>query len=396
MLMLQTLNQRVEVGREIINTMREHASIARQESGKPLLSQAIEIVRLRQGAGKLDPDEYYQYGLYDDRRFTWEQKQQFFGRRMENGLIPILGEGWWLGLANDKVIAYAFLKGLGFPIPEPFAVYHPWRSAGDVPVLRTAAEAAAFVRQQRAPFVTKPIFGMSGRDVSAVRAYDSTRDVVVLTDGTTSSVEEFVARVGSPRDAGGMLFQELLTPHRDVYERCGDRLCTARMITVVNREGPRLISALWKVATGGSMTDNYCRGANSNMVAPIDAETGVVGRTCTGVGREFRYVDEHPDTGQVLPGFQLPDWRTAVDICLSATAAIPRLPMQAWDVALTSRGPVLLEVNVNGGMTLPQLCVRSGIHQGAFAEFLANYGYPARIKKQPRLASLSLAKLWSR
>jgi hypothetical protein len=396
MAMFETLNRRVQDGRELINTMREHAWIAQQETGKRVWSQALEIVRLRKGVGKLDPDEYYQYGLYDDRRFTWEQKQQFFGRRMENGLIPILGESWWVGLANDKMIAYAFLKGLGFPIPEPFAVYHPWRSVGEVPVLRTPAAVAEFVRQQRVPFVVKPVFGMSGRDVCSVRAYDATRDAVTLTDGTIASVDDFATRIVSTRDQGGMLFQELLTPHPEIHERCGDRLCTVRMVTIVNREGPRLITSLWKVATGGSMTDNYCRGSNNNLVAPIDAETGVIGRTCTGVGREFRYVDQHPDTGRVLPGFQLPDWRAAVDICLAATASIPQLAMQAWDVALTSRGPVLLEVNVNGGMTLPQLCVGAGIFRGQFAEFLAKNGYPASVKKQPRLASLSLAKLWSR
>ncbi len=378
MRLLQSITERVTVGREIINTVRVEAPRAQTQTGKPWWTQAVEIVRLRQGVGKLDPDEYYQYGLYDDRRFTWEQKRQFFGRRMENGLIPILREGWWLGLANDKVIAYAFLKGMGFPIPEPVAVYHPWRSCGVTPMLRTPAALADFIRQHRQPFVAKPVFGMSGRDVSAVREYDATRDSVILTNGSASTVDAFVRSLDAARDQGGMLLQELLAPHPAIQERCGERLCTVRLITIVDRDGPRVLTTLWKIATGPSMTDNYCRGVNSNLVGPIDLATGVVGRTCTGVGHELRYVEQHPDTGKSLPGFTLPDWQAAVDLCLTATAAIPKLPLQAWDVALTSRGPVLLEVNVNGGMTLPQVCVGEGIFRGDFATFLAKFGFPDR------------------
>lgn len=379
-MLLNRLTRYADLAREMLGVMRVHAPLARQDTGKGVWSQAVEIFRLRKGHGRLDPDEYYQYRLYDDQRYTWPQKQQFLGRRMEDGLIPILGEGWWLGLANDKVVAYAFFRGLGFPIPEMLAVYHPRRDCGTTPVLRTPAALADFVRTHRHPFVAKPVLGMWGRDVTAVREYDASADAVVLSSGARLDIDAFVRRLDDVKGKGGMLLQELLLPHPVIREQCGDRICSVRMVTIIDSNGARPISTLWKIATGVSMADNYWE--PGNLVAPIDPASGTVGRPFTGLGRDIRHVDHHPDTGHKLTGFTLPDWHAALDLCLRATASIPRLPMQAWDIALTSRGPILLEVNVNGGMRLPQLCAEAGLLRGEFAEFLARFGYPRHAVAQ--------------
>jgi hypothetical protein len=377
---LTGLSGKIKRVRECVEVVRKQGPIARQDTGKPVWSQLAEALALSAGHGRLDPDEYYQYRLYDDGRFTWEQKCQFLGRRLENGLIPVLDESWWVGLANDKVIAYAFFSGLGFPIPELYGVYHPWRGAGGAPVFRTSSTLAGFIRQLGKPFVAKPVYGMWGRNIFAVRDYDAARDAVILTSGEAVPVDAFAERCASVK--GGVLLQELLTPHPAVQEQCGTRICSVRMVSIVDRRGPRLVATVWKVATGGAMADNYWE--PGNLVGPIDPDTGVVGSTFTGLGRDIRHVDTHPDTGRTLPGFALPDWADAVDLCLRATSAIPRLPMQAWDIALTSRGPVLLEVNVNGGMRLPQLCAQAGLYRGEFAEFLNRYGFPRRSKEARR------------
>jgi glutathione synthase/RimK-type ligase-like ATP-grasp enzyme len=379
---LSSLTRKAQHSRAIVDVLRKHAPAARRDTGKPILSQAREIIALARGVGRLDPDEYYQYRLYDDRRFTWEQKTQFLGRRLENELIPVLNETWWLGLANDKLISYAFLRGLGYPVPEPYAVFHGWREGGHVPALRTRAALADFIRTINRPFVAKPVYGMWGRNISAVMSYEADRDAVRLTSGEEVDLAAFVERLDRIPDRGGILLQELLEPHPAIREQCGQRICSIRMVTIVDRRGPRLLATVWKVATGRAMADNYWE--PGNLVGPIDPETGTVGRTFTGLGREIRDVERHPDTGRTLPGFTLPDWRAAVDLCLSATSAIPRLPMQAWDVALTSRGPVLLEVNVNGGMRLPQLCANAGLYRGEFVDFLARFGFPRPLKEKKR------------
>ena len=69
------------------------------------------------------------------------------------------------------------------------------------------------------------------------------------------------------------------------------------------------------------MADNYWE--PGNMIAAIDPETGRIGRPFTGLGRDIRHIDTHPDTGELLTGATLPDWRAAADLCLTATASLP-------------------------------------------------------------------------
>jgi hypothetical protein len=43
---------------------------------------------------------------------------------------------------------------------------------------------------------------------------------------------------------------------------------------------------------------------------------------------------------------------------------------QAWDIALTDRGPMILELNHNGDIELLQVGARTGILEGAFKDLL--------------------------
>jgi hypothetical protein len=186
----------------------------------------------------------------------------------------------------------------------------------------------------------------------------------------------------------GALFQELLVPHPQIEAWCGRRICTVRMVSLMDQRGPRVICTAWRVASGSHMADNYVQ--DGNLLAPVDVRTGRVGRPFTGRGPAQRYADAHPDTGMPLRNVVLPDWGAAVELCLQATSSLPGLPMQAWDVALTDRGPVLLEFNVNGGMRPPQLAADAGLYAGEFKDFLSAFGFPRHNPIRTLLRSLRL------
>jgi len=57
-------------------------------------------------------------------------------------------------------------------------------------------------------------------------------------------------------------------------------------------------------------------------------------------------------------------------LTLRAACAFPGLPVQAWDIAVTSRGPLPLEVNVFGSPFLPQIANDAGLLQGEFQTFI--------------------------
>lgn len=356
----------------IRGAVREHGKAAREASGKPITSQIAEIMALRRGRGRLAPDEYYQYCLFDDQRYTWEQKREFLGRQLEYDLWELFGSWRWHAIANDKLVTHGLFLSMQLPTPQLYALFHPVRVFGSLPALRDGASLAAFLRSKVSyPFIAKPVLGMWGKDIYSVKELDAATGELVLVNGSRIPVEEFAAQAAT-KSAGGYLFQELLQPHTSIEDLCGRRICSVRMVTVLDPE-PKLISTLWKIAVGRSMADNYWE--PGNLVAPVDASSGVVGEVITGLGLARRVVSDHPDTGRRLVGITLPDWEEAVDLCLRGTASLPGLRMQAWDVALTDRGPVLLEVNIIGGLRLPQLVVNAGLYRGALRALLIDHGY---------------------
>lgn len=343
--------------------------LAASGHGKSPLAQAIEIWRLRRGPGKLRPDEYYAFSLYDDRRFSFEDKLRFLGRAVQERIIrQCNATPWWL-LAHDKLVFYALLAGQGLPVPATRAVYHPTRRLGTASALTDPPALAAHLRAGMAyPCFAKPATGIRSIGVAALEAYDAASDRLILKGGQALAVEAFVRELERYR-ADGYLFQEMLRPHPALEAAVGLRLATVRLILLLEETGPSVLHALCKIPVGDNPADNFWR--PGNLLAALDAASGRITRVQQGTGPEQRELEDHPDTGGRLQDLAIPDWPALVELTVKAATAFPGLRMQAWDIAPTDRGPVLVEVNIGGDFNLPQLAHRQGLMDDRFRAFLA-------------------------
>lgn len=346
--------------------------LVQQKHGKKLSAQITEIAKLSLGAGKLHPEEYYYYGLYDDSRFTFEAKQQFAGKRAQDKIHANCTDWAWGAVAHDKLAFYGLMAGLGFPIPRIYAIYHGYRTFGAVPALSTSRALAEFLRKEMPyPFFSKPVTGMYSVGVASVEAFDATVDSLVIRSAEpaagTVTVDTYVADIASYyRD--GYLFQERLAPHANLQEICGDCVSTARVVVRLTDEGPEITHAVWKIPAGENVADNFWRAGN--MLGSVDIASGRVERVIRGVGPDQEAVEKHPDTAKPMIGAMLPDWKQLIELCLTAAKAFPGLQIQAWDIAMTRAGPVILEVNIGGDFNLPQLASGNGLLNNDYRRFL--------------------------
>jgi len=348
------------------------ALVVHERSGKSVASQVREVIALRRGPGRLCPRDYYGYALYDDRRFSFTEKQEFVSWPSER-LSDKLNHAHWREVCDDKLLTYAVLRRLCLPHPEVYAVFHPGsRTYGPVSCLHTPEDMADFLRRGMTyPFFGKPVKNSWGRGASSVDAIDHARDVLLLRTGEEVAVDEYVRQVPVAHAArqhawrfrasydSGYLFQERVVPHPIVDRLTGGRANSLRMIVLMWPDGPRLFRVAWKAATGGSVTDHLR--FEPNVGCPVDRATGRVecmvrsrGTADTavyGLGYHGTWIEVHPDTGHPFTGVQLPDWDRAVALCLNAAVAFPGLRYQSWDVALGAEGPTILELNFNGGIS---------------------------------------------
>ena len=330
---------------------------AKRETGKPVLRQLAEMLRLRLQHGKLMPDEYFGFGLYDDRRFDGEARRQFVGQWAKDAIYR-RNERKWRALGDDKLIAHLVFAGLGLRQPKVVAVHHPHRQF-PARLLRTPEELKAWLRSDASyPLFAKPSGGGSASSAYLLDGHDPAGDAMRLGDGRSMPVDDFVR--DCVRWKSGMIFQELVLPDADVAAVCGPRVATARLYVLNGNQGAALHRAVLRVPTGRNMYDNFRGGASGNLLAALD-DGGRIVRVVRQREGKLVEIDRHPDTGRPLVGWQVPGWDGLVSACLGAAAAFPGLCVQAWDVAIAAGGPMFIEMNTRGDLDLIQLAHGRGI-----------------------------------
>jgi hypothetical protein len=81
-------------------------------------------------------------------------------------------------------------------------------------------------------------------------------------------------------------------------------------------------------------------------------------------------VTQHPDTGQTLVGARFAQWQEAMALGLAAAVHFPGLRLQHWDVAFCSSGPVLMELNTEADLGVPQYLGRTPFIDRTIREML--------------------------
>ncbi len=351
-----------------MKSILKELSATRLEGGKSAFRQVYELLRLRLRRQPVGISEYFEYGIWHPS-VTPDMLDEFVGWRQSSALDRELNEAYSRALANDKLLNYLVLHAHGYPIPAPLASYSAdGRQIASEKILRTHDDVRAFLSDDVYPFYVKPISAGYGRGVLGVAGRDD--EGFHLFDGRVIQLDEFMA----PFDFApyqGMLFQEPLTAHPEISELTGSTaISCVRFICFVTPSGPTIHTAFWKVTAGRNMLDNFSHGDYGNCLAAIDIETGTVVRAISRMGPGGQ-IDRHPTTKRRLVGIGLPDWQRAIDLVCSASRHFPGLRLQNWDVALCPQGPVLLELNTESELAVPQAISGHGLMDRRLRTILA-------------------------
>ena len=340
-------------------------------TGKSVSRQLREAIALRLGKQSIGISEYFEYGLWDPKLGAHE-RAEFIGWRTSAKLDRRFNNDFSRVLANDKLINYIILNAQGLPMPRPLATYsaNRRRIANEIS-LHTRDEVLSFLASTNYPVFVKPISAGYGRGVSGLAGFDGTQ--VQLLDGTSIEFGKFFAPFEF-LPFQGMLFQECAASHAAIQALTGSSaVCCIRMICLVTRQETIIHTAFFKIVTGRNMLDNFSHGDYGNLLATIDTERGVITHAIRRIGPEGA-IERHPDTGMPLIGFQLPDWESAIALAKEATHHFPGLGIQNWDIALTPAGPILIELNTESELAVPQAIHRRGMMDARMQDALRTLG----------------------
>jgi hypothetical protein len=337
---------------------------------RSVLSILREILALWRGPGRLTPQEYFYYRLWDPS-IPLDEKRRFVGKHAQNAMHLACNSQYWYCAAADKILFHTIMTGAQMPVPDLIAISAEGRAIPGIPNLTDADTLAALLRKPELyPLFMKEVGGKYSLSVISADRYDPVRDEVVLLGETRQTPQSLARRMISPR---GYIVQRRLRQAPALAALFGPRLWSVRVLVLQADAGPRIHRAVAKIATARNPADNYWR--QGNMLGAIDLETGGIFRVVSGTGAGLEINGNHPDTGHPIVGTLIPGWDRIQALVVAAAPVFAGIRTQSWDIALADHGPVFLEVNFGGDLNLAQLATGKGALDDAYVEHLGQFAF---------------------
>lgn len=287
---------------------------------------------------------YYVYG-FDRRDANMDQylSHRAFRRiRNSRNYYPAGGGCNYICLLQDKFVFSQFVSSLGFPTPKNLAIVDQasvtWLSP------RKTAPLEDLLRDEDLHFdaFCKRLSGLSGKGAFPLRLRD--RRLFINDEAITP------AQLKDRLQVHQYLIQERVRQHATMSELHPPSLNTIRLMTFNNGGTVRVFSAGLKVGANGQNLDNWSAGG---ILVGIDRESGRLrgeGLFKPGYGSKVR---EHPQTGVRFSGFEIPYFHDAVELAVRLHGYFYAVHSIGWDIAITDRGPLIIEGNDNWGGHIP-------------------------------------------
>lgn len=285
---------------------------------------------------KVVPRNYYLYGFDTrDRREFKEYMDDADSPMLKRKMYETL---WNLGhtsLVNNKYIFYGLCRHHKIPVPEIYGIYDNGKVAPDGRSLKQLMAEKGIGRA-----ILKPVEGMQGKGIYFAFKND---DVLVLKPAVPA--EE--GQPGRSFPPGEYIIQEIIGQHPGLDRVNPFCLNSIRIITVLSRDKKvKILAAMLRTSAGNFPIDNFSLGG---IVVGIDLENGKLKRSGFMKGETIRTMTRHPVTGVVFEDFRIPYWHDIKDLVIKAQETFSELRAIGWDIAVTPKGPVIIEGNLEWG-----------------------------------------------
>lgn len=136
---------------------------------------------------------------------------------------------------------------------------------------------------------------------------------------------------------GGAVLEELIIQNKELQEFNPSSVNTIRVVTILTREGVKVMNAVFRTGNGTGSTDNF---HHYGLAMLVDVETGIV--ISNAVDKKNQKFIIHPKSGKQLIGYTLPCWDKILDTVKKAALEVPEVRYVGWDIALTDDDKVCI------------------------------------------------------
>ncbi|MEL7429811.1 MAG: sugar-transfer associated ATP-grasp domain-containing protein [Pseudomonadota bacterium] len=339
-------------------------SIRANEPERPFHETIIRLCKARLGPGRLTAGEY---GKYSQIGQSSKDLLRFVGVQVQAKLHAACNDRDWFAVTKNKLLFEMTMLGARLPVARTSAVYDRKGRGAGVPILKDPESLKRFLFEEAAfPLFCKPTTGVYS--LGTLHLDRGSRDTLVVNGKHERSIDDVTTFI-STTSPKGYLFQKVLRPDPVLGKVAGfSGLASLRFLVLFGKSGPAIERCVAKIPGEGQVADNFWRtGAQLWAVNPT---TGQVERKVEQVADTLK-----PRLLAAQEPLTIPAFSRAVEIVSEASCLLPGIRTQSWDVALSDEGPVLLEVNFGGDLSLAQQAHGEGVLSPAYCSHLRECGY---------------------
>ena len=185
----------------------------------------------------------------------------------------------------------------------------------------------------------KPINGLGGADVKKVLS------------SSIKDIDEYYEYLKN----NNMFLEEVIKQHKKMNMLCETSVNTIRIMTFVNNNKSEILYAALRVGNGKYEVDNFHKGG---MGVSINTRYGKLKGDA--IDKDLNHFKKHPVTKTIFNNFEIPYWNETKKLVLNAALVNQNIKVVGWDVAITNKGPVLVEGNRRPGFDLVQVLSKKG------------------------------------
>lgn len=188
-------------------------------------------------------------------------------------------------------------------------------------------------------FIIKPIDGLAGTDVKKMSVSE------------IESVEKFFDYIKN----NNMFLEEFVIQDEAWGKICPTSVNTIRAMTRIIDGKPEFFYAVARIGKGTAVVDNFHQGG---VAVKIDMENGIL--TGNARSKDLKEVEKHEVSGVKFDGYKIPYWDEIKKLVCEAAMENPKVRVVGWDVAISNKGPLLIEANRRPGFDLVQVVEDKG------------------------------------
>ena len=183
-------------------------------------------------------------------------------------------------------------------------------------------------------FMSKPYDGLGGADVK--------KEYTINIQDRKAYFENAIQH--------RIFLEEVVTQHPELNRLCEKSVNTMRIITFNDDGKPKIIWMGLRVGNGINSIDNFHA---KGMAVNIDENTGkLIGNA---IDKDLNEYDKHPVSHVKFDGFQIPCFDEAKKMVLDASLRSDKILVVGWYVAISDKGPIIIEGNRRPGFDLVQV-----------------------------------------